>query len=65
MQFKKKLIIVQLYRLVGRLSKSEIVNLFRYENVSKATIYRAIENMKTGRPHVLAQNPLLFPVEVG
>lgn len=55
-----------IYRLVGRLPKREIVNLFRDQNVSQATIYRTIRECeegipctnlpKTGRPHVLAQN---------
>ncbi|KAJ8978518.1 hypothetical protein NQ317_002422 [Molorchus minor] len=55
-----------IYSLVGRLPKSEIVNLFRDHNVSQTTIYRAIRDCeegipcinlpKTGRPHVLSQN---------
>ncbi|KAJ8976795.1 hypothetical protein NQ317_014138 [Molorchus minor] len=58
---------------IGRLPKSEIVNLFRDQNVSQATIYRAIRDCeegiacinlpKTGRPHVLSQNRVNTLVE--
>lgn len=41
-------------KLVGWLSKIEIVNMFNDQNVSQAKIYRAIR--ECGRPCVLSQN---------
>ena len=39
-----------IYSLVGQLPKSQIINIFRDQNISPATIYRTISECEQGIP---------------